>query len=67
MNNIVIRIRSNRAIDNIDITKQLYNFHITGVNAPGINNGFNGTGFAKDLDDNNRSIGITDIGCYEKQ
>lgn len=69
LNSIFIEVIKNLdpQFDNIDITKQLYNFHITGVNAPGINNGFNGTGFAKDLDDNNRSIGITDIGCYEKQ
>ena len=26
-----------------------------------------GTSFGADLDNNNRSIGATDIGCYEKQ
>lgn len=69
LNSTFIEVIKNQdpQFDKIDITKQLYNFHITGDNAPGINNGFNGTGFAKDLDDNNRSVGLPDIGCYEKQ
>ncbi len=69
LNSVFIEVIKNMdpQFDNIDITKQLYNFHINGDNAPSINNGFNSTGFAKDLDDNNRSIGLTDIGCYEKQ
>ena len=53
--------------DNIDLTKNLYDFHISGSNAPGTNNGIGGTGFVLDLDGNNRSVGIIDIGCYEKQ
>ena len=53
--------------DNIDITKNLYDFHISGSNAAGVNKGIGGTGFVQDLEGNNRSVGITDIGCYEKQ
>lgn len=53
--------------DSIDVNKQLYNFHITNDQAPGVNKGIGGTGFAKDLDDNNRSVGLPDLGCYEKQ
>jgi hypothetical protein len=33
--------------------------------APGINKGAV-TGVLKDLDDNNRNIGLPDLGCYEK-
>ena len=57
----------NPMFDNIDITKNLYDFHISASNAPGINNGISGTGFVFDLEGNNRSVGIIDIGCYEKQ
>jgi hypothetical protein len=53
--------------DSIDVKQKIYNLHITNVNAPGIDKGMNGTGFANDLDNNNRMVGITDIGCYEKQ
>lgn len=53
--------------DSIDVTKQLYNLHITKDGSPGIDKGISGTGFAKDLDDNNRSVGLPDLGCYEKQ
>ena len=53
--------------DNIDIIKNIYNYHISGSNAPGTNKGIGGTGFVQDLDSNNRSVGIIDIGCYEKQ
>ena len=53
--------------DSIDVSKQFYNLHITKDGAPGINKGINGTGFVKDLEDNNRAVGLTDIGCYEKQ
>ncbi len=53
--------------DKIDITKNLYDFHISASNAPGINKGIGGTGFAQDLDGNIRSVGNIDIGCYEKQ
>ncbi len=53
--------------DNIDFTKQLYDFHTNNILAPGIHKGIGGTGFAKDLDDSNRSSVLPDIGCYEKQ
>lgn len=55
------------SFDSIDVVKKIYNFRVTkNVAAPGINTGIV-TGFAKDLDDNNRNVGIPDIGCYEKQ
>ena len=53
--------------DSIDVSKQLYNFHISNPLAPGIDKGIDGTVFPKDLDDNDRTVGVTDIGCYEKQ
>ena len=39
----------------------------TNTLAPGIDKGLSGTGFTKDLNDNNRVVNIIDIGCYEKQ
>ena len=57
----------NPLFDNIDITKNIYDLHISGNNAPGTNNGIGGTGFVFDLEGNNRSMGKIDIGCYEKQ
>jgi len=53
--------------DKIDLTKNLYDFHISSANAPGLNKGVGGTGFVQDLDGNNRVVGIIDLGCYEKQ
>ena len=53
--------------DNIDYAKQIFNFKTNNSLAPGVDKGLNGTGFAKDLNDNNRTVNITDIGCYEKQ
>ena len=52
--------------DSINVTGQLYNFHTNNAQAPGIDKG-TATGFTKDLDDNARVVGLTDIGCYEKQ
>ena len=52
--------------DNIDPPNMRFNFRTTNAAAPGINAGI-ATAFTKDLDDNNRQVGITDIGCYEKQ
>jgi hypothetical protein len=57
---------SNPLFDSIDITKKIYDFKITNSTAPGINKGLT-TSILKDLDDNNRSVGLPDIGCYEKQ
>lgn len=52
--------------DSIDVNKNHFDFHITNTAAPGINNGII-TIFQKDLDNNNRNVGLPDIGCYEKQ
>ena len=57
----------NPLFDKIDLTKNLYDFHISSGNAPGLNKGVGGTGFALDMDGNNRVVGIIDMGCYEKQ
>ncbi len=55
------------SFDSIDVFKHVFNFRITkNVMAPGINKGAV-TSYPKDLDDNNRSNGLPDIGCYEKQ
>lgn len=53
--------------DSIDVNNNIYNFRITknGL-APGINKGI-ATTLLKDLDDNNRNVGLPDLGCYEKQ
>ena len=54
------------AFDSIDVTHKYYDFRITkNIAAPGIDQGA-ATGFLKDLDNNNRLVGLTDIGCYEK-
>ena len=55
------------AFDSIDVTHKYYDFRIS-LNgfAPGIDQGA-ATGFLKDLDNNNRSVGLPDMGCYEKQ
>ncbi len=53
--------------DSIEVNKKIYDFRITQDGAPGINKGISGTGFAKDLDGNNRAVGLPDLGCYEKQ
>jgi hypothetical protein len=52
--------------DSVNVSKRIFDFHINNASAPGINNGI-ATGFLKDLDNNTRNIGQTDIGCYEKQ
>ena len=52
--------------DSIDVANMRYNFRISSAAAPGINAG-RATLLTKDLDDKNRTVGITDIGCYEKQ
>jgi hypothetical protein len=56
----------NPLFDSIDVTKKYYDFRISAAAAPGLNKGA-ATGFLKDLDDNNRTVGLPDIGCYEKQ
>jgi hypothetical protein len=55
------------AFDSIDVTKNMFNFRVTkNAAAPGINAGV-ATSFTKDLDNNNRNVGLPDLGCYEKQ
>ena len=55
------------AFDSINVTKNIFDFRITkNAASPAINAGTL-TGFAKDLDDKNRNIGLPDLGCYEKQ
>jgi hypothetical protein len=55
------------AFDSINVTKNIFDFRITkNAASPAINTGTL-TGFAKDLDDKNRNIGLPDLGCYEKQ
>ena len=57
----------NPSFDSIDVSKRIFNFRITkNLTAPGINTGVL-TGFPKDLDNNNRNVGLPDMGCYEKQ
>ncbi|MBP6025667.1 hypothetical protein [Ferruginibacter sp.] len=57
----------NPSFDSIDIAKRFFDFRVTkNSSAPGINSGVL-TGFLKDLDNNNRNVGLTDRGCYEKQ
>ncbi|MBS1755297.1 MAG: hypothetical protein JST34_14740, partial [Bacteroidetes bacterium] len=53
--------------DSIDVNKRIFDFRITKNSfSPAIDAG-TATSFLKDLDDNNRNVGITDLGCYEKQ
>ena len=57
----------NPSFDSIDVSKRNFDFRITkNLTAPGINAGVL-TAFPKDLDDNNRNVGLPDMGCYEKQ
>lgn len=68
-NAILVSVIKNQdpSFDSIDVTHKYYDFRITkNTVAPGINKG-NVVSFLKDLDDNNRSNGLPDIGCYEKQ
>lgn len=55
------------SFDSIDVNHKYYDFRITkNPVAPGIDQGA-ATSFLKDLDNNNRSVGLPDMGCYEKQ
>ena len=57
----------NPIFNTVDVNKNIFDFSITkDATAPGINKGI-ATSFAKDLDDKARSVGLPDIGCYEKQ
>ncbi len=57
-------INQNPNFESIDNLNMEYNFHIE--NGPAIDNGI-ATPFTKDLDNNPRSVGESDIGAYEKQ
>ena len=64
--NAVIR-NTDPSFDSIDVSNKYYDFRITkNALAPGINQGA-AVPFLRDLDDNNRSVGLPDLGCYEKQ
>lgn len=55
------------AFDSINVTKNIFDFRITkNAASPALNAG-NTTAFIKDLNDNNRNVGLPDLGCYEKQ
>ena len=55
------------SFDSIDVNHKYYDFRITKNSlAPGIDQGIT-TVFLKDLDNNNRAVGLPDLGCYEKQ
>lgn len=52
--------------DSVNVGRNIYDFHISNPAAPGINRGIlSSTTF--DLDGKSRNIGLTDIGCYERQ
>jgi hypothetical protein len=51
--------------DSIDIQKRYYDFHLQ-TESPAINKGQT-TSLTIDLDGNNRTIGLPDLGCYEKK
>ncbi|RYD74124.1 MAG: hypothetical protein EOP53_18885, partial [Sphingobacteriales bacterium] len=52
--------------DSIDVSNKYYDFRHTKSAAPGINTGI-ATPINKDLDNNNRPVGLPDMGCYEVQ
>lgn len=53
--------------DSIDNTRRFYDFrHTKNATAPGIDKGIP-TSLLKDLDDNNRNVGLPDLGAYERQ
>lgn len=55
------------SFDSIDVNKRIFDFRITKNSfSPALDAGA-ATPFPKDLDDKNRNVGITDLGCYEKQ
>jgi hypothetical protein len=52
--------------DSIDAGRRYFDFRINNPTAPGVNKGV-ATGLLKDLDDKNRSVGLPDLGAYERQ
>lgn len=60
-------VNGDPSFDSINVNKRIFDFRVTkNGSAPGINAG-NLTSFTKDLDNNNRNVGLPDLGCYEKQ
>jgi hypothetical protein len=54
------------SFDSINNVNRFYDFRTTkNAQAPGVNKGV-ATSLLKDLDDNNRNVGLPDIGAYEK-
>jgi hypothetical protein len=56
----------NPSFDSVDVSRRYYDFRISNPAAPGINKGI-ATGLLKDLDNKNRSVGLPDMGAYERQ
>lgn len=52
--------------DSTDYSKKIFDFHISNPAGPGINKG-KATTYSKDLDNNSRSVGLPDLGCFEQQ
>ena len=52
--------------DSIDVANKYYDFRHIKSPAPGVNAGI-ASPATKDLDNNNRPVGLPDMGCYEKQ
>ncbi|RYY42854.1 MAG: hypothetical protein EOO06_20560 [Chitinophagaceae bacterium] len=52
--------------DSIDVSNRYFDFRHTKSPAPGINAGLVSS-ISKDLDNNNRPVGLPDMGCFEKQ
>ena len=65
---VLMSIRNQDPVfDSVDNINFYYDFRQKkAIAAPGINKG-TPTTLVKDLDDNNRNIGLPDMGCYEKQ
>jgi hypothetical protein len=51
--------------DSINVSRAFYNFRLQ-AGSPALDKGIS-TGLLIDLDGNQRSVGLTDLGCYERQ
>ena len=56
----------NPGFDSVDVGNRYFNYRLKS-NSSAINKGAVTTGLLFDLDGNNRTIGLPDLGCYEKQ